>query len=92
MDERLYAKEKSAMEYLKANEIDLELLFYKMILDREFSIENLEGRYVEEYNDLGEDAHWELAERTKRLQNQSVDTWNGLVEHVMWMMETLRED
>ena len=37
MNKKLYDKEKQAMEYLKSNEIDVELLFYKMLLDKQFT-------------------------------------------------------
>lgn len=89
--EKSYNKEQEAMEYIQAQKIDIEILFYKNLFDKEFVEAKLDERYVEEYKSLSEEEKWKLAEEIVRIQATSHDEWNHLVDYAIDIIEGVED-
>ena len=85
-----FNKEMKLQELLKEN-IDLELLFIKYLLDREVTDEKM-GEYALNYTTLTDDQKWEFAMFYKEELNRNMFMWPDFLLNMEMPMEIFRNN
>ena len=81
-------KEVEALERLKQENVNIQLIFLKYLLDRQMEEGNVGKEYVIKYNMLSEIQKWELAMALEKAYKYSIDAWNDDIDYAIDVMET----
>lgn len=81
-------KEVKALERLKQDGIDIQLIFLKYLLDQQMAEGNVGEEYVSKYKGLSEIQKWEVAKALEKAYKYNVDAWNDEMQYAIDVMET----
>lgn len=81
-------KEIEIFERLKQEEVNIQLIFLKDLLDRQMANGNVGKEYVIKYNMLSEIQKWELAMALEKAYKYSTNAWNDDIDYAIDVMET----
>ncbi len=79
-------KEKQVLHELKEQEIDIQLLFLKYLLDREVTEEAM-GDFALRYTELNEEEKWEVAQELNKDCIRGLDTWVRFLDGIEFIFE-----
>lgn len=81
-------KEVEALKRLKQEDVNIQLIFLKDLLDRYMVNGNIGEEYAIKYNMLSEVQKWELAMALEKAYKYSIDAWNDDIDYAIDVMET----
>ena len=76
------------MKRLKQEDVNIQLIFLKDLLDRYMVNGNIGEEYAIKYNMLSEVQKWELAMALEKAYKYSIDAWNDDIDYAIDVMET----
>lgn len=79
-------KEQQAMEQLNKDNIDVQLLFLKDLLDKEITEENC-GEFALRYTELDEPEKWKVAQLLNNDCNSCMDTWGRILDGIEFIFD-----
>lgn len=84
MDELI--KEQAVMEQLKKENVDVQLLFLKDLLDKEITEETC-GEFAQRYTELDEAEKWKVAQLLNKDCNSCMDTWGRILDGIEFIFD-----
>lgn len=81
-------KEIEALERLKQEEVDIQLIFLKYLLDREFTRGRISEEYSLKYSVLSEDKKWQLIRALDKAYRCNPDAWTHDMGYVIDVMNS----
>lgn len=81
-------KEVEALERLKQDGINIQLIFLKDLLDRQMVNGKVGKEYVIKYNMLSESQKWEVARALDKAYKYNIHAWNDDIDYAIDVMET----
>lgn len=81
-------KEVETLKRLKQEDVNIQLIFLKDLLDRQMVNGNVGEEYAIKYGMLSEIQKWELAMALEKAYKYSIDAWNEDIGYAIDVMET----
>lgn len=79
------------MKQLKKENIDVQLLFLKDLLDKEITEENC-GEFAQRYTQLTEKEKWKVAQILNNGCNSCMDTWGRVLDGVEFIFDRYEDE
>ena len=87
---RKIIKEQQVLERLEEENIDVQLLFLKSLLDKEITEENC-GEFALQYTKLDEIEKWKVAQLLNNDCNRCMDTWGRALGGIEFTFDEYHE-
>lgn len=84
-------KEQQVMNQLKNDNIDVQLLFLKDLLDKEITGENC-GEFALRYTELDEVEKWKVAQLLNKDCSSCRDTWGRILDGIEFIFDQYEDD
>lgn len=84
-------KESEALDRLKQEEVDIQLIFCKHIIDSQMTTGRISEEYSLKYSMLSEDKKWQLARALDQAYKHNIDAWNDDIEYVIDAMGQIND-
>lgn len=81
-------KEIDALVRLRQEEVDIQLIFCKHIIDSQMTKGRIGEEYVIKYSALSEVQKWKLARALDKAYKYNIDAWNDEIQYAIDVMET----
>lgn len=88
MGEVTMNKEVETLKRLKQEDVNIQLIFLKDLLDRQMVSGNVGEEYAIKYGMLSEIQKWELAKVLEKAYKYNVNAWNDEMQYAIDVMET----